>query len=371
MENAHALRQELQNILDAQIDFHRSKIEQVQRRMDKFDADRRDGKKRFSLSRSILDMSTDALQGVDHDFLDKTATFAGVHFDPRRIHIPWRMLDLEQRDLTSAGNAAYLVAASVGAASDMLRAWSVALGAGVTVIDGLVGALAIPRVTTSPTGYAIPTEATAITESQPVLGQTVLVPKVLACYVEFSRLLAEQANAETVIRMVMLSTLGKFLDAQILNGSGASGEMQGIFNIAGTQTQSGTTLARAGVTTMKKLSAEAGAMDRELAFVSTPAVRQLLENRENATGNAGFVWQGGAVADLSAYASNECPAASMLCGPWAQVVLGQWGPPGITLEINPYDPAGFKAGIIQARMILTADMAMLRPSAFIKSTSIT
>jgi len=204
-----------------------------------------------------------------------------------------------------------------------------------------------------------------------VLGQAVLAPKNLACFVEFSRLLAKQANAESFVRMVMLSTLGKFLDSQLLTGSGASGELQGLFNVAGVQTQSGTTLAHAGTTTMKKLTSEAGAVDEEIAFVSTPAVRQLLENREKATGNGGFVWDGGTVADRPAFASNECPTASMVCGPWPQVILGQWGPPGLIVEINPHDPAGFKAGIIQARMILTADAGVIRPSAFIKSTSIT
>jgi len=332
---------------------------------------------RFSLARTILDMSAGALQGADRKLLETTATLAGVHFDLQRIYLPWSLLkshdDLDARDLTvaSAGSAGYLVATSNDAARDVLRGYSVTLSAGITAIDGLVGDLAVPRVTTSPTASAIPTEGTMITDSQPAFGQTVLTPKVLACYCEFSRLLAKQANAELVVRMVMLSALGMFLDKQILNGSGASGELTGLFNVTGLQTQTGTTLAQLGVTTMKKLSAEAGAVDRELAFVSTPAVRLLLENRERVAGGAGFVWDKSAVADLPAFASNECPAASMLVGPWPQVILGQWGPPGLTLEINPFDPTGFKQGVIQARMILTADAAVIRPAAFIKSTSIT
>jgi len=375
MKNPHeTLSQELQNILDAQIDYHRAKLHQFQTRQEKLFHERH-GPKNFSLARAILDMSVGSLTGGDREFLERCAIFGGVFggLDPQRVFIPWTLLQDAQRDLTvaNAASAGFLVAASVGAVRDVLRGWSVALSAGITVIDGLEGALVIPRVTTSPTGYAIPTEATAITESQPVLGQVALNVKNLACFCEFSRLLAQQANAEELVRMVMVSTLGKFLDAQILSGSGAAGELHGIFNIAGTQTQSGTSLAHAATTTMKKLTAEAGAVDREIAFVSTPAVRQLLENREKATGNGGFVWENGLVAEVPAFASNECPTASMLCGPWAQVILGQWGPPGLTLEINPYDPAGFKAGIVQARMILSVDVGVIRPSAFIKSTSIT
>ena len=44
---------------------------------------------------------------------------------------------------------------------------------------------------------------------------------------------------------------------------------------------------------------------------------------------------------------------------------------GWALEINPFDPTGFKQGVIQARMILTADAGVMRASAFIKSTTIT
>jgi hypothetical protein len=122
---------------------------------------------------------------------------------------------------------------------------------------------------------------------------------------------------------------------------------------------------------MKKLSAEAGARDEDLAYISTPAIRQTLEVREKASGNGGFVWQEGRVADRPAFASIDCPIASMFVGPWPQVVVGQWGPPGIVLKLNPYEQSKFKAGIIQARMVLTVDMAWIRPDAFVKSTSIT
>src|SRR6266571_1073776 len=160
----------------------------------------------FSLARTILDMSAGALQGADRELLEKTAMMVGLHFDPQRVFVPWALLrdhaDLEVRDLTvaSAGSAGYLVATSnAAAARDVLRGWSVALSAGVTVLDGLVDNAAIPKVTTSPTVSAIPTEGTVITDSQPVFGQSVLAPKVLACYCEFSRLLAKQSNAEVVV----------------------------------------------------------------------------------------------------------------------------------------------------------------------------
>jgi len=170
------------------------------------------------------------------------------------------------------------------------------------------------------------------------------------------------------VRTILLTAIATLFDKQILQGSGSNGELTGLFNVSGVQTQSGTSIGLDGVTTMAQKSSEAGARDDQLGFISTPAVRQLLQKREKVSGNGGFVWESDTVADRRAFASNECPSASMICGPWPQVVVGVWGP-GPTVEINPY--AGFTQGIIGARVILSCDMAPVSAASFVKSTSIT
>jgi HK97 family phage major capsid protein len=335
------------------------------------------GEKKFNLARAIVGMATGQMAHVDREFLEQCAGFAGMaNFDPQRVYIPWKLLDVsyDQRDLTvaSASAAGYLVSSSVGAAHDILRRLgSRTAKAGITIIEEPQDSVTVPRVTTAPSAYAIPTEGTAITETMPVLGQVALTPKNLGCTLDISRQFMLQTSGPQFVQTIIGGKLAEFVDFQILQGSGASGEFLGLFNTTGLQTQSGTTLAQSGVTTMRKLSAEAGADDDDIAFLSTPSVRQVLEIREKATGNAGFVWQAGQVADSRAYASNECPSASMVCGPWSQVVLCKFGPPGFILEINPYEPTKFKQGIIEARMIISVDMGVIRPTAFVKSTSIT
>jgi hypothetical protein len=47
-----------------------------------------------------------------------------------------------------------------------------------------------------------------------------------------------------------------------------------------------------------------------------------------------------------------------------------WGA-GFVVEINPYDPTGFKSGQIQARIIVSCDVAVLQPSGFVVASSIT
>ena len=167
----------------------------------------------------------------------------------------------------------------------------------------------------------------------------------------------------------LMRTVGTAIDQAVINGTGASGQPMGILTTAGVQTQSGTAL-NAGVFTMKRKSSEANADDARIAFLSTPAVREWLETRERATGGGRFVWDRETVADRAAYASTDVPTATMLCGDFGTVYVGVWGP-GFLLEINPYDPAHFRTGVIQARIILSADVAVLHPAAFVVATSIT
>jgi len=41
------------------------------------------------------------------------------------------------------------------------------------------------------------------------------------------------------------------------------------------------------------------------------------------------------------------------------------------LELNPFDTTGFKSGIIQARVLVSCDNAVLHPAGFVVASSIT
>jgi HK97 family phage major capsid protein len=188
-------------------------------------------------------------------------------------------------------------------------------------------------------------------------------------FLEYSRQFSKQANAPQFVASELLRTVGTAIDQAIINGSGVSGQPLGMTSTAGVQTQSGTTL-NAGVGIMKQKSAEANVTDESIAFLSTPAVRQLLETRERATGGGRFVWDADKVSDRPAYVSTDVPTAVMICGDFSLVYLGIWGA-GMFLELNPFEQTNFRAGIIQARVIVSCDVAVLHPSAFIVASSIT
>jgi|CXWL01.1.fsa_nt_gi HK97 family phage major capsid protein len=325
---------------------------------------RRPKNPRLSLARTITGLAYGKLDGEDREVLEETARRNNLVFDPLRPFI-------EIRDLSAAVPwvGGFLKQTDTREPVDILRPWSVTARAGLLVETGLIGDVAIPKVTGKATPGWLNTESTQVSPSTPTLSQVAMVPKTVGAVIAFSRQLARQAHADRVVGRELLGTLGTAIDQAVLSGSGASGQPLGLLNTSGVQAQSGTTL-NAGVGTMKRKCAEANATDEAIAFLSTPAVRELLEGRERAAGGGRFVWDKDQVADRPAFVSTDVPTATMICGDWSLVYFGIWGQ-GFVLEINPYDPIGFKSGIIHGRMLLSCDVAVLHPSAFVTAQSIT
>jgi len=98
-------------------------------------------------------------------------------------------------------------------------------------------------------------------------------------------------------------------------------------------------------------------------------VRRVLQGREGASGNGGFVWQNNQIAGIPAQVTTNLPAGSLVIGPWNRIFVSVWGA-GFTLEINPFEPSNFKSGVIQARIILSCDVAVRQAAAFVWATSV-
>ncbi|MCC7203117.1 MAG: phage major capsid protein [Nitrospirae bacterium] len=321
---------------------------------------------KFSLATAIRDMQHNRLNGYELEVLEEWSSRENRSFDKNRVFIPFS----EFRDLSkgTASAGGYLVATETPEAVDILRPWSVTARAGITVETGLIGDQAIPKTTTKATPYWV-NETGQVTASNPSLTQVAMTPKTCGALVNVSRQLTLQTNAEGFIRRELMRTIGTAVDQGVLNGSGASGQPLGLLNTTGINTETGTSLAQAGVVSMKRKVSDSNAMDEDISFISTPSIRELLEKRERSTGS-GFMWDRDMVASRPAYASTDVPTATMICGAWPYIYLGIWGN-GFVVEINPYDNTGFKTGMIQARLLLSMDVSVLHPAAFCVATSIT
>jgi len=328
---------------------------------------------KLSLAKLVRAMSVewqdvDGQFGETRELAQEFARRAGRNFEPQRVLVPFEVLT---RDLGKATASAggYLVATGTTEVIDILRPWSVVTRAGVTVETGFVADSVVPKTSAKATPYWLSDETSQITPSAPTVGQTAVTPKTAGALVQFSRQLSLQANAEGYIQRELLKTIGTALDQAVLNGSGASGQPRGLLGTTGLGTVTGASLAYSGVTSMKRQVADANAPDEEISYIATPAVREMLENRERATGS-GFIWDDDRVASRPALVTTDMPAATMVCGTFSAIYVPVWGN-GVELMLNPYESTGFKAGTILARVLLSCDVVILHPSAFCKAESIT
>src|SRR3990172_7241759 len=198
-----------------------------------------------------------------------------------------------------------------------------------------------------------------------------MTAKIAIGIINCSRNFMVQSDPEKWLQRELKRTAAAAIDAAILNGSGSSGQPLGLVNTPGLNTQSGTSLAWSGCLTMKKNASLANVQDGSISFISTPTVRALLEGREKASGNGGFIWQDDKVAGCPSFATTQMPAGAMLSGPMSGVTLGLWGN-GLEIQVNPYDSSMFKTGQIQIRVLLAVDCGItVDLAAYSLATSIT
>ncbi|MGH2360425.1 MAG: phage major capsid protein [bacterium] len=358
----------LESILSELVAYHRSRLEEHQARQTEAFKRQVEGPARLNLFRVIEQLALGArLDDDDRDALERYADRAGIPFDSHRPMIPFDLC----RDLTKATaiTGGYLVSAETQEARDILRPFSVSARLGIEIESGLRGDQVIPKVTAKTTPAWLGTESSQVTPSQPTLVQIAATPKQVGVVCNISRQLSKQANADLFVRRELLRTAATALDQAVFNGTGAAGQPLGILLTPGIGTTTGTSLGQAGVTEMKRKSAESNAADDLIGFVSTPAIRELLEKRERATGS-GYIWDNDRVASRPAFVSTDCPSSTMICGAWPLIWVGIWGP-GFVVEINPLNPTHFKTGVIEARILVGVDVAVLLPAAFVKAESIT
>lgn len=320
----------------------------------------------FSLGRAIHQMYNDGglRNGPELDIAQQLAERAGAPFDMNRIHLPWPVLGV--RDMTQAGSAGsdFLVGVDAMPTALSLNGASLAQESGATIMFGMRGDAAMPRIAARPAAYWLADENTAITPAQPTIGVVAAAPKSVAVLVQGSRLLRVQSPelVDTVLQAELSAKLWLAIDAAIVSGSGTSGEPYGL---AGRLTPvSGTSLSWASIIDMKKLVTAGGA--RRVSVWAGPAAEKALRGRERFTG-AGSIWADNGVAGLPSYGTPAVPDQTLVIGDFSTLRVLIWGNP--RLELNPF--ADMSRGYWQARLIVDCEFLIPHAAAFQIATSIT
>lgn len=285
--------------------------------------------------------------------------------------------DILRRDLnvTTAVDGGNTVATDLlsGSFIDLLRNASVIAQTGATYLNGLSGNVAIPRQSASATAQWR-TEVQATTETSAQIDQVTLSPKTLSAMTTYSKQLLAQSSisVEQFVRQDLANTLAIATDLAAVNGSGSSGEPQGIIGTAGIGSVAiGTDPTFTTMVNLEKELAVDNSLTGSLSYVCSSKASAKLKRTEIASNTAKMVSENGQVNGYPLYVSNQMPGSgsgateisTILFGNFSDLIIGNFAG-GLDVVVDPYTSAANR----QIRLItsLWTDIAVRHPESFAK-----
>ncbi len=262
---------------------------------------------------------------------------------------------MSQKDLTvgTPADGGYTVATDLVATSfiEYLFNKTLVKAMGATVLPGLVGNMAIPRIVSGPTAYWI-AENGSPTESAAVFDQVPMSPKQVSGILEISRLLLAQSAIaiEMLIRAKLALSVALELDRVSVSGTGTSNQPLGIRNTTGVGSVAlGTNGGAPTHDMLVDLETEVAANNGDvglLAYMANTKTRGKLKKTAVEAGHPEKVWgKGGELNGYKVGVTNQMPSnltkgtssgvcSSMVHGYWPGLYIGEWG--GVEIMKDPY-----------------------------------
>lgn len=276
---------------------------------------------------------------------------------------------LEQR-VTTTGTAGELVPTDHRADQyiEPFRNSLLARKLGVRVLSGLSGNLSVPKHGTGTTvGWVA--ENSALTASDMTFDEVTLSPKHAGGLCEMSRQLVMQSSpdVEQLARADLSAMLAQAIDSALILGGGTN-EPDGVLATAGIQTANLATLSWANVLGMVQKADLVNVA--AVNWIGSTKAKAKLAGTLKASGIAGYLLEGGRMADLPAYFTNQVPEKAgspntgrLILGDWSQVLLGIWSE--LDILVNPYAETAYSKGNVLVRAMSTVDIALRHPEAFV------
>lgn len=286
----------------------------------------------------------------------------------RGIFVPGEILrakrDLNVTTATAGGNT---VATDLMADAfiDLLRNKSVVQRAGATVMNGLVGNVAIPKQTGAATAYWV-AESGAPTESQQTIGQVSMTPKTVGAFTDFSRRLILQSSidVENMVRNDLASVIALAIDSAALYGTNADNQPKGLKNQTGINTKdfAAATPTFAELIAMESEVASDNADIGNMRYLVNAAMRGALKSAEKFASTTGAtIWEpGNTVNGYATEVSNQLASGDVFFGNFADLILGFWS--GLDLMVDPY--AGSTSGTVRVVALQDVDIAVRNAVSF-------
>ena len=285
-----------------------------------------------------------------------------------------------QRDLT-AGTAAqggHTVATELltGSFIDVLRNKMTVMDLGATMMTGLQGNVAIPKMASGATSYWV-AESGAVTESAAAFAQVAMSPKTVGAFSDLSRklLLQNSVSIENLVRTDLASTLGLAIDLAAIHGTGSSNQPTGILATTGIGSVVGGTNGiaptYAHIVGLETQVAQDNADIGNLAYLTNAKVRGKLLQTEKAADTAQFVWQdNNSMRGYNAAVSNQVSStltkgnqslsSAIIFGNWSDLMIGMWGGLDIAIDTS----TGSSSGTVRVVALQDVDIAVRHAQSF-------
>jgi len=284
---------------------------------------------------------------------------------------------LEQRAVNTTATAPELIATNNRADLyiEPFRNNLLARRLGVRVLSGLTGNVSIPKFATGNSAGWVAENSALTTPAAMTFDSVTLAPKHAGGMVEMSRQLIQQSSPdiESLVRNDLSALLAEAIDSALIKGGG-SNEPTGVLATVGIQTANLATLSWANVLAMlQKLDiSNASAAN----IVASMKVKAKLQGTLKAAGIAGYLMEGGRMADLPVYFSNQVAektgvpnTGKVIAGDWSQVMLGIWSE--LDILVNPFSETAYSKGNVLVRAMATVDVAVRHPEAFVFAEDVT
>ena len=283
------------------------------------------------------------------------------------FYIPMEVL---KRDLTYTNEAVDTVQTVLDAGNfiEALYKKLVLRQVGARFIEGIVGNVEFPRLSSGSTVYWQSAENTAVSESTPTFDKVTLSPKSMGAIVDVSKLLLNQSSlsVDALILDDIARRIAVGIDTAALVGSG-SGEPAGVITVAAeADVADDSAIGYNDVVNCETVVSTADADIGNLAYIATPAVRGTLKQTLIATGSPMVVWQTGVngvglVNGYNAYVTSVTSGSKLFFGNWADLLIAIFAP-GLDITVDPYTNA--KSRLVSLVCYLDMDCGVRHAESF-------
>jgi HK97 family phage major capsid protein len=287
---------------------------------------------------------------------------------PVKFQIPSSVLLQRDAAVASASGGGYLVGTQRQPIAELIQRESPILR-NATLLTGLDSPVTIPYTKTLGSVSWISVEGQTATQSEPTFGEVAFTPKTASSFGVASRQLMLQSVAEQILRMLSSESIARAFETAAIAGTGVAGQPTGVVNAAGVGTQSGSSLAAAGLRAMRKAVLLGGAMESNLLWIGAPDVQETLSGRELTSGGGRLLWDSDGILGRPAIASGLVPAGTLVVGDISRLVVSVFDGQGIEMSFDPF--SDFRSGRVGFRLQVPVDFGLLSPAAFSVSTSVT